>query len=158
MHTHTCTHAQTHTHTHHTFPHSLGHTAWAHLECTLYAANVVLGHSGVGKSGEGADHAAVSALVDVAIACAAYHRGMCVCTFLWGWVGVGVLHLRQGYACFCVYARFCGCVGVLHLRQGYACFCVYARFCGCVGVLHLRQGYACFCVCARFYGVWVCCI
>lgn len=56
---------------------SMGHTAWAHLECTLYAANVVLGHCGVGKTGEGADHGAVSALVDVAIACAAYHRGAC---------------------------------------------------------------------------------
>lgn len=60
----------------------MGHTVWAHLECTLYAANVVLGHSGVGKTGEGADHAAVSTLVDVAIACAAYHRGAYVCVHL----------------------------------------------------------------------------
>ena len=52
-----------------------GTPAWAHLECTLYAANVVLGHCGVGKTGEGADHAALAALVDVAVACAAYHRG-----------------------------------------------------------------------------------
>lgn len=52
-----------------------GHTAWTQLECCLYAANVVLGQCGTGKTAGPAETAAVQKLLEVATACAMYHQG-----------------------------------------------------------------------------------
>jgi len=48
-----------------------GHPRWTHLECALYAANVVLGQSapGPGRPGDVVDDNAVMALIEMASAC-----------------------------------------------------------------------------------------
>jgi hypothetical protein len=53
--------------------------SWTHLECALYAANVILGQTGGSSSVRGsalADPAAVAQLMDVALACVAQHSGV----------------------------------------------------------------------------------
>lgn len=51
-----------------------GHTAWVHLECVVYSANVVLGQA---RGQENLEANSVQALVEVAVACVHGQQGEC---------------------------------------------------------------------------------